>query len=169
MICRYDSTTFHVKPDKVTLTMKETETFFLFEMPQLTADLDTPEGQAVKAANEAYEYITVGAGSNRKLVNAETQTPRVHTKSRSTYIGRQTRENRGTYVNNWVMHDTYAALETGIDGETLSRTVELQVEFLIRSIRIYHKILFKKSQPSWILFLSQNPKTKIIIMNEEFN
>lgn len=77
-------------------------------MLQLTADLNTPEGQNVKLQNERYEYITSGEGSNRKLVNAETQTPKIYTKTRSTFIGRNERCNFGTIVNNWVMHDTYA-------------------------------------------------------------
>lgn len=80
-------------------------------MPQLTADLNTPEGQAVKEENERYDYITVGDGSNRKLADAETQTTRTHTKSRSSYQERQKCANRGTFVNNWVMYDTYNSLE----------------------------------------------------------
>lgn len=95
------------RPDEITIFLRETVTNFVFELPQLTADLDTPEGQEVKEQNERYEFITTGAGSNRKIANAETQTTIIHTKTRSTYLGRQKRMNKGTFVNNWVMHDTY--------------------------------------------------------------
>lgn len=95
----------------MTITLKETETFFIFEMPQLTADKTTEEGAAVEAANERYKFITIGAGSNRKLAEAETQTPQIHTKSQGTYIGRHTRRNQRTYVSNWEMFDTYQQLD----------------------------------------------------------
>lgn len=119
------------------ITIKETETFFLFEMPQLTADLQTPEGLMVQEANERYKYITVGGGSNRKLINAETQTPRTHTKPRATYVGPDKRHNRGTFVNNWVMHDTYENLESAVDEKernvrsinSVAQTIAAQVRF----------------------------------------
>ena len=107
-----DSDTFYAKSDRVTITLKETETFFIFEMPQRTVDPQTPEGQAVLAENERYQYITVGAGSNRKLADAETQTPQIYTKSRGTFIGRKKRRNQGTFVSNWEIYDTYQSIET---------------------------------------------------------
>ncbi|XP_015596572.1 WD repeat-containing protein 78 [Cephus cinctus] len=122
---RYNSDIFHVPPAKVTITLKETETVFIFEMPQLTEDLRTPEGQAVKSDNERYEYITVGAGSNRKLATAETQTPCVHMKTRSSYLGRHQRRNQGTFVNNWVLYDTFAEMEAlGLTGNLVLFTDE---------------------------------------------
>lgn len=80
-------------------------------MQPRTGDLLTPEGLAIKEENEDYEYKTIGPGSNRKLVEAETQTIEVLTRSRGTYIGRLKRRNQGILVNNWVMHDVYAAPE----------------------------------------------------------
>lgn len=94
--------------DKVTIILRETETIIFFEMPQLTADLNSPEGQIVQKQNERYDFITTGDGSKRKLINTETQTPKIYTKTRSTYLSRVKRQNFGTFVNNWVMHDTYS-------------------------------------------------------------
>ena len=94
----------------MTIVLKETETFFIFEMPQLTEDQSTPEGAAVAAENERYKFITIGAGSHRKLAETETQTPQVHTKPRGTLLGRNPRRNQGTFVSNWQMHDTYKSL-----------------------------------------------------------
>lgn len=95
----------------MTLTLRETETFFIFEMQPRTADIRTLDGIMVKGQNDNYEYKTIGPGSNRKLINVETQTLRVLTRSRGTYLGRRKRRNRGTFVNNWVIHDVYAAPE----------------------------------------------------------
>ncbi|XP_031844581.2 dynein axonemal intermediate chain 4 [Nomia melanderi] len=106
-----DPNIFPSRPETVTITLKETETFFIFEMLPYTGDLRTPEGMAIKEENEMYEYKTTGPGSNRKLVDSETQTIQVLTKSRGTYIRRSKRRNQGTFVNNWVMHDVYAAPE----------------------------------------------------------
>ncbi|KAK0174799.1 hypothetical protein PV327_010528 [Microctonus hyperodae] len=114
-----------IHPEQVSIVLKETETFYLFEMPQLTADLNTSEGQAVKEENERYEYITVGAGSNRKLADAETQTTKIYKKSRSTYKERPKRVNQGTFVNNWVMYDTFNNPELLIEenGKLVERSV----------------------------------------------
>lgn len=78
-------------------------------MQPRTGDLHTPEGMAIKEENENYEYKTIGPGSNRKLVNSETQTIQVLTQSRGTYLTLQKRRNQGMFVNNWVIHDVYAA------------------------------------------------------------
>lgn len=106
-----DLAIFTDRPEVVTIILKETQTYFIFEMPQMTEDLRTPEGQMVQEENKNYEYVTVGPGSNRKLLNAETQTVRVLTKSRGTYLGMRPRKNQDVFVNNWVIHDTYAAPE----------------------------------------------------------
>ncbi|XP_011061701.1 PREDICTED: WD repeat-containing protein 78-like [Acromyrmex echinatior] len=120
-----DSAIFATRPKTVTITLKETQTFFIFEMPQMTEDLRTPEGQALKQENENYEYIT-GPGSDRKLLNVETQTIYVLTKSRGTYCGLRSRRNQGMFVNNWMMHDTYAAPELMIEknGRMIVHTKE---------------------------------------------
>ncbi|XP_076382530.1 dynein axonemal intermediate chain 4 [Megalopta genalis] len=104
-----DPNIFPCRPETVTITLRETETFFIFEMLPYTGDLRTPEGLAIRNENEMYEYKTTGPGSNRKLVNSETQTLQVLTKSRGTYLRCNTRKNQAAFVNNWVMHDVYAA------------------------------------------------------------
>ncbi|OXU20024.1 hypothetical protein TSAR_010449 [Trichomalopsis sarcophagae] len=100
-----DSRDRHGPNDKVTITLRETETFFLFDLPQLTEDAGTEAGRAVIEENERYRRIMSGAG--RKTVDAETQTAQLYTKTRGTYVGREERKNKATFVNNWVMHDAY--------------------------------------------------------------
>ena len=88
-------------------------------MPQLTEDINTEEGKAVIAENERYEGIKLGKG--RKVIDAETQTPQIYVKSMGTYIGRVKRTNHATFVNNWVLYDTYLNNEKDllvkVDGE----------------------------------------------------
>ncbi|XP_011140510.1 WD repeat-containing protein 78 [Harpegnathos saltator] len=132
------------RSETVTITLKETQTFFIFELPQLTGDLLTPEGQAIKQENEQYEYVTVGLGSNRKLMDAETQTIRVLTKSRGTYLGARPRKNQGIFVNNWVIHDTYAApqLMTEKDGRLMVHSKES-----MRRMREEQELRYKLPEP----------------------
>lgn len=100
-----DSREFTSTEERIVLTLKETETKFLFELPQQTEDANTEEGRAVAEENERYRGITGGLG--RKIVSAEVQTPQRYTKTRSTFVGRKDRKNSSTYVNNWIMHDSY--------------------------------------------------------------
>ncbi|XP_017788222.1 PREDICTED: WD repeat-containing protein 78 [Habropoda laboriosa] len=114
-----DPNIFPTRPDTVTITLKETETFFIFGMHPRTGDVHSAEGVAIKEENESYEYKTVGPGSNRKLIEGETQTIQVLTRSRGTHLGRRPRRNRGMFVNNWVVYDTYAAPELMIEKNGL--------------------------------------------------
>ncbi|KYN42623.1 WD repeat-containing protein 78 [Trachymyrmex septentrionalis] len=148
-----DSAIFPIRPETVTITLKETQTFFLFEMPQLTEDLRTPEGQAIKQENENYEYVTVGPGSDRKLLNVETQTIHLLTKSRGTYCGLRSRRNEGMFVNNWVIHDTYAAPELMIEknGRMMVHTKES-----IRRMREAQELGYKLPEPETKVLLDQS-------------
>ncbi|XP_012251317.1 dynein axonemal intermediate chain 4 [Athalia rosae] len=134
-LSRFDSGLMHVRPDKVNIILQETDVFFIFELPQLTVDLSSEEGIAVKEANEQYEYITVGAGSNRKLVDAEAQTPCIYRKNRSTYLARTKRRNQGTLVNNWIMYDTFEHLKsTKAKGPIFIDTEEARQKALEKKI-----------------------------------
>ncbi|KAJ8679971.1 hypothetical protein QAD02_015758 [Eretmocerus hayati] len=102
-------------PDaRVTITLRETETLFLFELPQLTAAADTEEGRLVMEENERYTAMMGGAG--RKSVDAEAQTPQLYTKTRSTLVERHECNNAATFVNNWVMYDDLNQMSQFDDG-----------------------------------------------------
>lgn len=105
----------------------------------MTGDLRTSVGEAIQRENENYEYVTIGPGSNRKVLDAETQTICVLTKSRGTYLGLRPRRNQGMFANSWVIHDIHAAPElmTEQDGrlivhsrESICRMREAQVTIL---------------------------------------
>ncbi|KYM97953.1 PREDICTED: WD repeat-containing protein 78 [Cyphomyrmex costatus] len=151
-----DSAIFATRPEAVTITLKETQTFFIFEMPQMTEDLRTPEGQAIKQENENYEYVTVGPGSDRKLLNVETQTIRALTKSRGTYCGLRSRRNQGMFVNNWVIHDTYAAPELMIEknGRMIVHTKES-----IHRMREAQELRYKLPEPE--IIPDQSPEEQL--------
>ncbi|KAK2576749.1 hypothetical protein KPH14_005397 [Odynerus spinipes] len=132
---RHDSSVFYTRPETVTITLKETETIIFFEMAPLTGDLQTPEGQAIKEYNERYKHLIVGPGAVRKVADAETQTIGTIKKSRGTFLGERRRQNRGMYVNNWVIYDTYAKPELMLEQnglfvvhhkESLQRMLEMQ-------------------------------------------
>lgn len=54
-------------PPFVNLTLVETNTEIIFDLPSQTAEKDTPEGQLVDADNKLYEHLTVGK-LNYKLI-----------------------------------------------------------------------------------------------------
>lgn len=88
---------------------------FMFELPQQTSDANSEEGRAVAEENERYKGIMGGLG--RKTVSAEVQTPQYYSKTRGTFIGRKDLKNSSTYVNNWVMYDSYEAEKNFGSGE----------------------------------------------------
>lgn len=125
----------------------------------MTEDLRTPEGQALERENENYEYVTVGPGSNRKLLNVETQTISVLTKSRGTYCGLRPRRNQGTLMNSWVIHDTYAAPELMIEKngrlivhtkESMRRMREAEVRILVCNTNFFSKTVLKDKRTECI-------------------
>ncbi|XP_035742871.1 WD repeat-containing protein 78-like [Vespa mandarinia] len=127
-----DPEEFHTRPETITIILKETETIIFFEMLPLTSDLRTSEGQAVQESNERYKDIVAGPGIARKVIDAETQTIDVITKSRGTYLGGRARQNEGMFVNNWVIYDTYKEPElmTEKNGFLVVRTRDSYLRML---------------------------------------
>ncbi|CAH1645868.1 unnamed protein product [Spodoptera littoralis] len=98
-------------PPDMFVTLKETETVFLVSLPSLSCDRGSAEGQIVEADNTFYEFITVGKGKNRKMVNQETQTNATTTLTRHTLAVRPQKKNAVSFASMWDMHDTYAHLK----------------------------------------------------------
>ncbi|ERL94430.1 dynein axonemal intermediate chain 4 [Dendroctonus ponderosae] len=94
-------------PTHISLVLSETETTFILDIPSCVALKDTEEGDAAELKNQEYEYLTVGKGRNRKVVNAEAQTVRILKKSRNTEAEPMEHCNRNTFASNWEMFDTY--------------------------------------------------------------
>lgn len=61
-------------PDKITLSLRETSTFFLLDRPSLTELEGTLEAESIRKDNDLYQYLTIGEGKRRYTRNAETQT-----------------------------------------------------------------------------------------------
>ncbi|XP_023935676.2 dynein axonemal intermediate chain 4 [Bicyclus anynana] len=97
-------------PPEIYVTLKETETHILFELPSFSYDKGSSEGNAVEEENELYQYMTVGKGKNRKMVNEETQTAELITQTRHTLATRPQKKNAIAFASMWDMHDTYARL-----------------------------------------------------------
>lgn len=97
-------------PPEIFIILKETETRFLFELPCISYEKGTFEGNRVEEENTYYEYITVGKGRNRKTVPEETQTNEKVFQSRHTLATRPQKRNAIAFASMWDMHDTYALL-----------------------------------------------------------
>lgn len=76
----------------------------------MTVPKDTEEAEAVEKYNADYEYLTKGAGKNRRTSEAEVQTENLLVKSRSANTERIKKEEKGSFVSNFEMFDTYADL-----------------------------------------------------------
>lgn len=113
-------------PKEVTITLKETETVFLFSLPSLTYDKGSLEGNIVEEENTYYEYITVGKGRNRKMVFQETQTKETIKQSRHTLATRPLKKNAMCFASMWDMHDTYSRIAKVEPGEKEDEMVMYQ-------------------------------------------
>lgn len=113
-------------PPEINITLKETETVFLFSLPSLTYDKGTVDGNLVEEENTYYEYITVGKGRNRKMVQQETQTKETIKQSRHTLATRPQKKNASAFASMWDMHDTYARLAQEVAAEEEDEMVMYQ-------------------------------------------
>ncbi|KAL3268943.1 hypothetical protein HHI36_008029 [Cryptolaemus montrouzieri] len=108
---------------KINLVLNETETFFVLNLPSSSELKGTTEGDAAEIANENYEFLTVGKGKNRKVIEAMVQTHGTLRKSRETEAVKVKDTSHSTFVSNWEMYDTFLEEQPGIkateeDGPT---------------------------------------------------
>ncbi|XP_023025428.1 dynein axonemal intermediate chain 4 isoform X2 [Leptinotarsa decemlineata] len=94
-------------PTHISLILRETNTFFLLDLPSCTSLKDTEEGDLVEEDNEQYQFLTEGKGRNRKVLNAEVQTVPIVMKTRNTYSEKLKTVPDSAFVSNWDMYDTY--------------------------------------------------------------
>lgn len=111
-------------PAYIQLTLAETETFIIFELPSQTAEKDTPEGLLVETENQLYDHLTIGKGRNRKVVNQEIQTTPIVWKTRETQKDRAKRSHDHAFASGWDMFDTYEAAEREASSDTESEENE---------------------------------------------
>jgi dynein intermediate chain 4, axonemal len=118
-----ETTLRHIKEDRkhhpsakqpkqfVKLLLTEGDDVLFYENASLTVPKGTDEADIVEKYNEHYEFLTRGAGKNRRTVDAEVQTENALVKSRSANTERIKKEEKGSFVSNFEMFDTYAELE----------------------------------------------------------
>ncbi|KAK4876062.1 hypothetical protein RN001_012484 [Aquatica leii] len=94
-------------PSHISLLLKETNTFYLLDLPSKTVEKGSEEGTLVEADNERYEYLTEGKGRNRRVINAEVQTVQVLLKTRSTEAETFLRKHNHAFASEWDMYDSY--------------------------------------------------------------
>ncbi|XP_060523928.1 dynein axonemal intermediate chain 4-like [Cylas formicarius] len=98
-------------PTHVSLTLTETHTIFILDLPSCIAIKNSEEGDLVEEKNKQYEYLTQGKGRHRKVVNAEAQTVKVLKKSRKTAPEVVRKHNTAAFASNWEMYDTLLTVE----------------------------------------------------------
>lgn len=138
----FDATSY---PPEVFVTLKETDTLYLFDLPTYCYDKATAEGVATEEDNEYYTYITVGKGRNRKMVNEETQTKSVMSSTRHTLAIRPKKRNQICFASMWDMFDTYAHLEHVKEEEQDDEMVLYQA-FPPQSLRKKRVLAMKRTQ-----------------------
>ncbi|XP_077290075.1 dynein axonemal intermediate chain 4 [Arctopsyche grandis] len=94
-------------PEEITVVIAETETVCLFDMPSITVEKGSEEGDAVEKSNETYEYLTVGKGKNRKTISTETQTDECILKTRYTMVPKVEYKNSYAFASAWDMYDSF--------------------------------------------------------------
>ncbi|XP_035436529.1 dynein axonemal intermediate chain 4-like [Spodoptera frugiperda] len=104
-------------PPEIFITLKETETVFLISLPCLSYEKGSREGNFIEEDNAFYDYITLGKGKNRKIVNEETQTQIKMTQTRHTLATRPQKKNAISFASMWDMLDTYAQIEQTVAEE----------------------------------------------------
>lgn len=136
-----ESTLKHIKDDRkdhpsakkpkqfIKLQLTETDDIVLYESASLTVPKGTEEGDYVEKYNVDYEYLTKGAGKNRRTSEAEVQTENLLVKSRSANTDRIKKEEKGSFVSNFEMFDTYAELDRSTTtvalGDDSNRNIEV--------------------------------------------
>lgn len=100
-----------VLPTHIKIRVCETEDIDLYAAVSSTVPADDEEAAAVLADNELYDYLTLGKGRGRRMCDGEAQTLQTLYKTRSVNTDKARTACAGTYVSNFEMFDTYAALE----------------------------------------------------------
>nr|XP_021180948.2 dynein axonemal intermediate chain 4 [Helicoverpa armigera] len=113
-------------PPEIQVTLKETETVFLFALQSSSFEKGSVEGTQVEEENTYYEYITVGKGRNRKMVGQETQTKETIKQTRHTLATRPEKKNATAFASVWDMHDTYAQIQKALEEEEEDEMVMYQ-------------------------------------------
>ncbi|KAJ8866498.1 hypothetical protein PR048_032341 [Dryococelus australis] len=92
--------------DKVPVTLVETETVSLLDLPSATTQRGSEEGELVERANEHYRNVKA---QNRMLISAETQTPIITKKSQSVMTDTIVMRDMGQLATIWKIFDAFAS------------------------------------------------------------
>ncbi|CAG9854716.1 unnamed protein product [Phyllotreta striolata] len=102
-------------PTSVSLILNETSTFFLLDITSTTEIKETDEGILVEQDNELYDFLTIGKGKHRKVVQTEAQTMAMVLKTRNTSYEKVKTQPGSAFASVYDMYDTL--LETKEEHE----------------------------------------------------
>lgn len=110
----------------INIKLTETEDFLLFQRNAITVDRNGEEAETVMYDNAHYDYLTVGKGKNRRVSEAEAQTPDILYKSRSCNTDRFKLLNAGAFVSNYEMFDTFKEVDEYLASKETKAEEQLQ-------------------------------------------
>ncbi|XP_063921655.1 dynein axonemal intermediate chain 4-like [Zophobas morio] len=148
-------------PDHISLVLKETDTFFLLDLPSCSVSKDSEQAEAVEEDNRDYEYLTKGKGRNRKVLTVGVQTVEVLRKARDTETTKKRSRNTGTYVSGWEMYDTFQTVEVPSSDEErsdVSFSEEEKLDFGMQD----HKLNEESSMESYRMSTEDKQLNKIV-------
>lgn len=148
------------------LALTESDDIVLFECASLTVPKESEEAAAVEKYNKDYEFLTTGAGKNRRTSNAEVQTGNFIVKSRAANTERIKKLEQGSFVSNFEMYDTYKDLATktkeiSLDDDTQGKMALTtyshdnmeNIDEMLRSVIAYQLNLILNNLNVYYLFL----------------
>ena len=106
------------KAGPVTLTLRETETIFMLEIPSVCIASDVEEAKAVEVRNEEYRKVLKERATSELFTEKDTQTVNPIVKAKQVQSRTQKTSTFSCQVSNWAIHDSYRAQAKGVEDVT---------------------------------------------------
>ncbi|KAK9829743.1 hypothetical protein WJX72_007628 [[Myrmecia] bisecta] len=109
----------------VCVTLRETETMWLLDLPGTTVNMDSEEARAVEQANQRYKELLKVKESSDRYIEAEAQTLNPLLKTKEAQSATTSRAPAEAQATTWDIHDTFhgsadASAEAADDGAALA-------------------------------------------------
>ena len=99
--------------DMVTISLQETETFFLLNIQGSSVSVEAPDASEVKDRTEAYRKLLKEKNGSEMFNDQNTQTVNPITKAKQVQLSMQEMQSVSVQSSNWNIHDSFEARERG--------------------------------------------------------
>ena len=99
--------------DMVTISLQETETFFLLNIQGSSVSVEAPDASEVKDRTEAYRKLLKEKNGSEMFNDQNTQTVNPITKAKQVQLSMQDMQSVSVQSSNWNIHDSFEARERG--------------------------------------------------------